>query len=186
MDRVELLLAANPAAAEKDRYTGALRVGDALEPLPAGSNLNPASGVFTWQPGPGFLRAYDFEFLRWRDGRAVSRQDVRVVLNPKASNRVGPQVTIDIPPALADVTQPFMVAGWALDGNASLGTGVDGLHVWAYPVISCGGTPCHGAPLFVGTAATGGRRPDVAGGVRRSLPRQRLRHHRRLAAAGYV
>jgi len=163
LDRIELLLAANPAAADQDRYTGALRVGDALTPLPAGSNLNTASGVFTWQPGPGFLRAYDFEFLRWRDGRAVSRQDVRVVLNPKASNRVGPQVTIDIPAAQADVTQPFMVAGWAIDGNASLGIGIDALHVWAYPVISCGGTPCHGTPVFAGATTAGGRRPDVAG-----------------------
>jgi hypothetical protein len=51
--------------------------------------------------------------------------------------------------------QPFTVAGWAADLDDALGTGVDAVHVWAYPV---GGAD----PVFVGLAALGGNRPDVA------------------------
>jgi len=101
-------------------------------------------------------------FVRSRGGVAVARQDVRVVINPKGSNRLGPQVTIDLPVPQAEVAQPFSVAGWAIDGTAAAGTGIDTLHVWAYPVIACGGVPCHGTPVFLGAAAIGGRRPDVA------------------------
>jgi hypothetical protein len=49
----------------------------------------------------------------------------------------------------------FVFAGWALDRGASSGSGVDAIHVWAYPV---GG----GTPFFVGTGAYGSARPDVA------------------------
>ena len=92
-------------------------------------------GVFTWQPGVGFIGAYDFVFVRWAGGRALARQEVRVVLNPKGSGRVGPQVMIDLPSpaAAASIAQPFVVAGWAADLDAASGPGVDALHVWAYP-----------------------------------------------------
>ena len=110
-------------------------------PLPVGSLLS--DGLFTWQPGPGFVGSYDLMFVR-PDG---TRQDVRVVLNPKGSNRVGPQIVIDIAGDL--------VAGWAADLDSPSGTGIDGIHVWAYPQS---GEP----PVFLGQAAFGGRRPDVA------------------------
>jgi hypothetical protein len=72
---------------------------------------------------------------------------VGIVLNPKGSNRVGPQVVIDY---AGDI-----VAGWAADLDSPLGTGIDVIHVWAYPR---GG----GDPIFVGQADYGGKRPDVA------------------------
>ena len=46
-------------------------------------------------------------------------------------------------------------AGGPLTSMPSAVTGIDTLHVWAYPVAG-------GAPMFVGTATTGGLRPDVA------------------------
>ena len=112
-----------------------------LRPLPSGSTLS--EGVFTWQPGPGFVGPYDIMFVR-ADG---TRQDVRVVLNPKGSNRVGPQVVID---HAGDI-----VAGWAADLDSPSGTGIDAIHVWAYPHSG-------EAPVFLGQAAFGGKRPDVA------------------------
>ena len=159
MDRFELRLGApgDPGGS----YTGYLRVADALEPLPIGSRLDADAGVFTWQPGVGFLRAYDFVFARWSAGRAVERREVRIVINPRGSNRIGPQVVIDLPAAGADVQQPFSVAGWAIDLDAASGTGVDTLHVWAYPRSGCGGAACEAAPIFLGATAYGGRRPDV-------------------------
>jgi hypothetical protein len=132
-----------------------MRVGSELGLLPIGSHLDPTTGVFTWAPGVGFVHAYDFVFVR-----SGSRRDVRIVLNPKHSTRVGPQVVIDTPgsedPGLQNhvVVQPFVVAGWAIDADAPVSTGVDTLHVWAYPV---GGND----PIFLGATAYGGARPDV-------------------------
>ena len=51
------------------------------------------------------------------------------------------------------MSTPFVVSGWALDRQGE-GTGVDAIHIWAYP--SAGG-----APVFLGSPA-GASRPDVA------------------------
>ena len=154
LDRFEIALGHSVAS---ETLTGYLRTSDGFAPLPAGSQLDPIAGVFTWQPGVGFVQAYDLVFVRRAGGHAVSRQEVRIVINPKGSNRLGPQVTIDLPTAIvaADSAQPLVLAGWAIDTDADAGTGVDTVHVWAYPT---GG----GAPIFVGAAGYGGRRPDVA------------------------
>lgn len=55
-----------------------------------------------------------------------------------------------------EVTQPFLLAGWAADLNRTSGTGVDAVHVYAYPAS---GAP----PIFVGAAQYGvWPRQDVA------------------------
>jgi YVTN family beta-propeller protein len=64
-----------------------------------------------------------------------------------------PRMVVDLPVSNATVTAPFQMFGWALDLSASSGTGVDAVHVWAYPVAG-------GAPIFAG-AATFMDRPDV-------------------------
>jgi hypothetical protein len=66
-----------------------------------------------------------------------------------------PQLQVDTPSADAEVVQPFTVAGWTFDPRARTGLGIDTLHLWAYPVDG-------GNPRWVGVAALGGRRPDVA------------------------
>ena len=150
LDRIELRLGGGQG------LTGYMRTGSSLTALPIGSALNATTGVFTWQPGVGFVGSYDLAFVRWAGGRAVSRQDVRVVLNPKGSNRVGPQVVIDLPSKNgADVHDGFLVAGWAADLDSMVDVGVDTVHVWAYPIDG-------DAPIFIGAAAFGGSRPDVA------------------------
>jgi hypothetical protein len=80
---------------------------------------------------------------------------VRVILAPKGSGRVGPQVVIDTPRSQQDVGQPFVLAGWAADLDAPHGTGMATLHAWAYPLAG-------GPPVFLGATAYGGARPDVA------------------------
>jgi hypothetical protein len=151
VDRVELRLGAN----DSRQYSGYVRVGDKLTPLPIGSQIDPATGTFTWQPGVGFVGQYDFVFVRLAAGHAVSRQEVRVVLNPKTSGRVGAQVIIDVPTRQQDVGRPFVIAGWAIDLDADVDTGIDALHVWAYPLAG-------GDPIFLGASVYGGERPDVA------------------------
>ncbi len=165
LDRIELRLdpVRLPASAESllkpreggkadSTHSGYQRIGALLRPLPIGSHLDPASGVFTWQPGVGFVHAYDFVFVRC-EGGACTTHEVRIVLHPKRSNHVGPQIEID-PLATRSRAQPVLVTGWAVDLDADTGTGVDAVHVWAYPVSG-------GDPQFVGVAAYGGTRPDA-------------------------
>ena len=159
LDRIELHLEGIEGRRSIDgAFSGYLNVGGELTPLPIGSSLDPATGTFTWQPGVGFVGTYDLVFVRWAGGRAGSRQDVRVVLNPKGSNRVGPQTIIDVPGA-SEVGQAFVLAGWAADLDSTADRGVDSVHVWAYPVAA---DAVPGNPIWIGAAAFGGMRPDVA------------------------
>ena len=64
-------------------------------------------------------------------------------------------VRLDVPRYGARVREPFVVSGWALDPDASAGTGVNELQLWLLPVAG-------GAPIFAGTPITGLDRPDVA------------------------
>ncbi len=151
IDRFELALGEHPG----DRYTGYLKAGDELTALPVGARLDGTSGAFTWSPGLGFVGAYDLVFVRWAGERAVARQDVRIIIAPKGSGHVGAQVVIDAPRMEQAVAQPFHLGGWAADLDAAGGTGIDTLHVWAYPLAG-------GPPIFIGVPTYGGGRPDVA------------------------
>jgi hypothetical protein len=150
VDRLELWLTEGGGS-----YSGYLRTSDGLAPLPIGSQLDATAGRFTWAPGVGFIGTYDLVFIRSQNGQAVARNDVRVILAPKGSGHRGAQLVIDAPYADAGVDQPFHLGGWAVDLDAVNGTGIDTLHVWAYPATG-------GDPVFVGVATYGGARPDVA------------------------
>jgi hypothetical protein len=146
LDRIELKT--NGATA------GYLVTPDGLRPLPIGSTFDPSTGDFAWQPGVAFVGGYDLAFVRERGGRPT-RQNVRIVLNPKGSNRIGPQVVVDLAPRPGLGQAQMIVAGWAADLDSQDGSGIDRIHVWAYPRAG-------GGPLFVGEASYGGARPDVA------------------------
>ena len=149
VNRVELRL--GPA----EHYSGHLRTSEGLSPLPIGSHLDATTGVFTWAPGVGFVGAYDLVFVRWDGAAAVARHEVRIILEPKGSHLVGPQVVIDTPRSQQDVGQPFHFGGWAADLSAPSGTGIATLHAWAYPLTG-------GPPVFLGATSYGGARRDVA------------------------
>jgi glucose/arabinose dehydrogenase len=68
----------------------------------------------------------------------------------------GSLLAVDTPKTNTTVDRPFAVAGWAIDTGATTGTGIDAIHVWAYPVA-----PASGSPVFVGTG-TFNDRTDVA------------------------
>ena len=65
LDRIELRTGARSAV---------LLTPDGPAALPFGSHFDEATGVFTWQPGVGYVGAYEFQFDAHR---------VRIVLNPK-------------------------------------------------------------------------------------------------------
>src|SRR4029450_10336624 len=44
-----------------------------------------------------------------------------------------PLLSIDVPGMGSTVSSSFAVAGWAVDTGAPSGTGVDAVHVWAFP-----------------------------------------------------
>src|SRR5262249_20755847 len=67
-------------------------------------------------------------------------------------------MVIDYPAAGAAIDAPaFAIMGWAIDRSASSGTGVDALHIYAYPDPGSGR-----APAFLGVAAVGFARSDIA------------------------
>jgi hypothetical protein len=74
----------------------------------------------------------------------------------EVSAHVGPAplMSVDTPAHGGTVRGDFALSGWAIDRGAPTGTGVDTLHVWAFPV---GG----GTPEWMGSPAYGGGRGDV-------------------------
>lgn len=137
-------------------YRGYEIVDDRLVALPVGSHLDARTGEFAWAPGLAFGGTHRLVFVRREDSdERQIRIDVTIDAERADAGRQA-RVTIDTPPAGAEVGQPFTVAGWAIDpAGPRTGTGIDVLHVWAHPVDG-------GAPRFLGVAAYGGKRPDVA------------------------
>ena len=72
-----------------------------------------------------------------------------------AGNGPMARLSVDSPLNGSVVSSPFAVGGWAFNEAAVTGTGVDAIHVWAYPNNGA-------APFFLGAATVGGERPDVA------------------------
>ena len=65
-------------------------------------------------------------------------------------------LAVEAPAAAAAVTPTFSIGGWAIDGEAAEGTGVDAVHLYLSP--NDGADP----PVFLGVAAYGSFRGDVA------------------------
>jgi len=65
-----------------------------------------------------------------------------------------PALTIDAPLDNGVVGLTFSVSGWAIDRAAATGTGIDQVHVWAYPAAGGAGIP-------LGVATYGYLRSDV-------------------------
>ena len=139
LERVELRVSAN---------SGRLKSAIGDLPLPVGSSIDLITGTFMWQPGPGFIGVYELMFET-----PFGQQTIRVTLYPQGMLS-RPQVIIDTPSTADELTGPFTIAGWAIDPRAREGTGVDAIHVWAYPVSD-------GAPVFIGATTLSGERPDV-------------------------
>lgn len=76
-----------------------------------------------------------------------------IARNVPLTIRTGAQLVVDAPRSGSSVPSRFVVAGWALDTGAATGSGIDVVHVWAYPD--------GGAPMLLGAATLGDPRPDV-------------------------
>lgn len=75
LERVEINLSI------ADVLAGYVVVGDQLRELPIGSTLDKESGIFYWQPGPGFLGEYRFTFIGNNGDRIIRKT---IVINIKS------------------------------------------------------------------------------------------------------
>lgn len=105
--------------------------------------LPPGTYEFVATPHSSAWNEFDFSAAR------------SVTLTITSSDTTKPLTTIDAPGSGAILLPRFTVSGWALDLAAPNGSGVDAVHVWAYPVSGA-------APSFLGVANYGTTRPDVA------------------------
>ena len=68
-------------------YEGYVAMNGRMRPLPVGSSLDASTGVFTWQPGPGFIGRYEFVFLRTGSNGLKTRIPVSVRISSKTDGR---------------------------------------------------------------------------------------------------
>jgi glucose/arabinose dehydrogenase len=97
---------------------------------------------------PGSYQITVYGWVTTAGGFAVART-VNVTVAPSTL------LVIDTPRHFATLAQPFHLAGWSLDSASPSGTGIDTIHVWAFPVAPAG------PARFVGLPILGGSRPDV-------------------------
>lgn len=84
--RVEVRLVPEGAGGKEPRFAGALAAGPEFRPLPPGSTFGPEAGTFVWQPGPGFLGAYDFVFADEK-ARVLMKVTIRIVPRGQTGER---------------------------------------------------------------------------------------------------
>ncbi len=156
------------------RWTGTDPDGDAARvSLYYDTNTNPADGMTAIATGvPMSAGAYVWNAAAVPTGTyyiyAVANDGIQShgtystapisVNGGRAGGTSDLAISIDAPANGATVTGGFTVAGWAIDRGAATGSGVDAVHVYAYPNPGSG-TP----PVFLGSAGYGGARGDVGG-----------------------
>jgi hypothetical protein len=119
-------------------YTTAVDVGDQV----------------TWSVvlNPSTTTTYFFAVQAYNaTGTSAYSTEVSTVVVPSQS-----RLTIDAPAAGSVLPADLLLSGWAVDTASTTGTGIDAIHVYAYPNPGSGA-----APLFLGLASYGGSRPDV-------------------------
>jgi hypothetical protein len=154
VDWIDVWAFPNPGSNAAPVYVGGAPVGGARSDIaawlgPQFSGSGYGVTVKGLNPGVYQLNAYAHSRV------TGTFNDMRGVVVTIAGS--APRMWIDAPAVGQDVTRTFMVAGWAFDPNAGSGSGVDTVHVWAYPNPGSGA-----APVFVGVATVGVSRPDVA------------------------
>lgn len=87
-------------------------------------------------------------------GRSGNSAEVSTTVQATSASQS--TLTVDKPVANAILPSDTLLSGWAIDRAATSGTGVDAVHVYAYPNPGSGA-----APIFLGVASYGSTRSDV-------------------------
>ena len=143
---------ARPSSGAPPTFVGALLTVPSRPDVAAAFGaqfLNSAYGIIVKDMLPG---VYSFEL--WPFSTVTNSFGAPAVLSLTVLAQ--PYMWVDSPPSGANVVQPFNFGGWAVDLAASTGTGVNTVHLWAFPTS---GAP----PIFVGVNSVPnfGYRPDV-------------------------
>jgi hypothetical protein len=152
IDAVDVWAYPNPGSGAAPIYAGAAACGQARPDLASVFGAQFLPGGFSLQvnslpPGIYLLAAFGHSRI---SGTFNAIQTVLVTITS-----LSPRMSIDQPAPGGTAGTSFVVSGWAFDPNTPSGSGVDAVHVWAYPVS--------GAPaVFAGAATVGVARPDVA------------------------
>jgi hypothetical protein len=104
-----------------------------------------------------WLRPGAYHIAAFGHSEATGRFDAVAVVTVTATGE-SRAMSLDLPTdgfVVSPQETDVYLGGWAIDRAASFGSGVDVIHVWAYPDSGA-------APRFVGEAAYGFLRPDVA------------------------
>lgn len=101
-------------------------------------------------PGNYTVNVYMHSSVSQTFSAVMSASNVTVTALPP-----NPQLAIDLPTTGARIARPFTMSGWAIDTGSWTGTGMDAVHVWAFPIDG-------GPQVFLGAATYGLERPDVA------------------------
>lgn len=85
---------------------------------------------------------------------SVQRADVKTWGSETVNNNVW--VVVDAPSnnSSASASSPLFIGGWAVDRSALNNSGIDTIHIYAYPTAG-------GPPVFLGVPSLNGHRPDV-------------------------
>jgi len=86
-----------------------------------------------------------------------SANSIQVTTTVAGAGASQSMLMVDRPGAGSILPSDLFLSGWSIDLASSAGTGVDSVHVYAYPNPGSGA-----APVFLGAASYGGSRPDVA------------------------
>jgi hypothetical protein len=63
--------------------SGYMMAGGQLKPLPTGSTLDAARGVFCWHPGPGYFGEYQLVFINEMQNGKLERKNMKIIIQPK-------------------------------------------------------------------------------------------------------
>jgi hypothetical protein len=85
LERIEIRLTLENTSS--CRYTGYLAAGSGLKALPIGSTFDTVRGVFSWQPGPGFIKSYRLVFIEETADGYAARISIFITITPKSSGR---------------------------------------------------------------------------------------------------
>jgi hypothetical protein len=81
LERIEIYLPGAFESLSIERY-GYQVIGDRLKALPIGSSFNAREGVFSWQPGPGFLGVYELIFITRTGSGEIERKQITIKISP--------------------------------------------------------------------------------------------------------
>jgi hypothetical protein len=108
----------------------------------------PGTALFNAQFGVG--SAYTNSTYGFRVD-VLSRSGNNFVVSVQST--IATQISMDTPLNGSMDPKPLTITGWAINRNATAGTGVDAVHVYA--------TPNGGSSVFLGVATYGGARSDI-------------------------